>query len=291
MSIIPFDDRDGFIWLDGQLVPWREATTHFLTHSLHYGGLIFEGERAYNGKIFKSHEHSVRLHKSADLIYMDLDISTEDLCAAKYEVLKANNLENAYIRAAAWRGAEMMGIDIDGAKTHIAIAAWEWGSYFDPKIRETGISLKSTKWHKPSPDCAPVHAKTASLYNLSCIIKVEVKKSGYTDALMLDHEGFVAESTGANIFFGKGNKLTTPIADRFLNGITRQTIIELAKAEGIEVEERRIRPEEINDFDEVFLTGSAAEITAVGKIDDFIYQVGPLTKKLRDIYEKLVRGQ
>jgi branched-chain amino acid aminotransferase len=291
MTLIPFDDRDGYIWMDGEMLPWREAKVHFLTHALHYGTQVFEGERAYNGKIFKSREHSERLIRSANIIYMDMQYSAEQICDIKYEVLKANNLENAYIRAAAWRGAEQMGIDVEGTQTHIAVAAWDWGSYFDPAVRETGISLKSTKWHKPSPNCAPTTAKTASLYNLSCMIKLEVKKDGYTDAFMLDHEGFIAESTGANIFLMRDGVIHTPIADRFLNGITRQTIIALAKDMGLTVEERRIKPEELDSFDEIFLTGSAAEVTAVGKIDDKTFTVGPTTRKLRDAYEDLVNGR
>jgi branched-chain amino acid aminotransferase len=291
MTLIPFDDRDGYIWMDGEMLPWREAKVHFLTHALHYGTQVFEGERAYTGKIFKSREHSERLIRSANIIYMDMQYSAEQICDIKYEVLKANNLENAYIRAAAWRGAEQMGIDVEGTQTHIAVAAWDWGSYFDPAVRETGISLKSTKWHKPSPNCAPTTAKTASLYNLSCMIKLEVKKDGYTDAFMLDHEGFIAESTGANIFLMRDGVIHTPIADRFLNGITRQTIIALAKDMGLTVEERRIKPEELDSFDEIFLTGSAAEVTAVGKIDDKTFTVGPITRKLRDAYEDLVNGR
>ncbi len=289
--MIPFDDRDGYIWMDGKMLPWREAKVHFLTHALHYGTQVFEGERAYNGTIFKSHEHSARLIKSANIIHMSLDYTPEEICEIKYEVLKANNLENAYIRAAAWRGAEQMGIDVGCTKTHMAIAAWDWGSYFDPEIRETGISLKSTHWHKPSPNSAPTKAKTASLYNLSCMVKLEATKSGYTDALMLDHEGYVAESTGANIFLMKDGIIHTPIADRFLNGLTRQTVIALANDMDIEVIERRIKPEEVPSFDEIFLTGSAAEITAVGKVDDQTYTVGPITRKLRSAYEDLVNGR
>ncbi|MBX2834667.1 MAG: branched-chain amino acid aminotransferase [Micavibrio sp.] len=291
MSVIPFDDRDGFIWMDGKMLPWREAKVHYLTHALHYATSVFEGERAYNGKIFKSRAHSERLIKSAGIIRMKMDYSPEEICKAKEEVIKANSLENAYVRAAAWRGAEQMGIDVGQTQTHIAIAAWDWGSYFDPKIRETGISLQSTHWRKPSPDCAPVHAKTASLYNLSCIVKLEVKEAGYNDALMLDYEGYIAEATGANIFLMKDGEIHTPIADRFLNGLTRQTIIELAKDFGYKVYERRIKPEELDSFDEIFVTGSAAEVTAVGKIDDRRYQVGPITRKLREAYEKLVRGE
>lgn len=291
MALIPYDDRDGFIWMDGKMLPWREAKVHYLTHALHYGTQVFEGERAYNGEIFKSREHSERLHKSADIIYMDMPYTVDELEDIKQEVLKANGLENAYIRAAAWRGAEAMGIDVAGTQTHVAVAAWDWGSYFDPAIREKGISLKTSEWRKPNPNSAPTNAKTASLYNLSCMVKVEVKKAGYTDALMLDHEGFVAESTGANLFAVKDGVLHTPIADRFLNGLTRQTVMDIARNMGVRIEERRIKPEELATFEEIFVTGTAAEITAVGKIDDKTYNVGPLTRKLHEAYEDLVYGR
>ncbi|MEZ5813747.1 MAG: branched-chain amino acid aminotransferase [Alphaproteobacteria bacterium] len=291
MPLVPYDDRDGFIWMDGKMLPWREAKMHFLTHALHYGTQVFEGERAYSGRIFKSHEHSERLIHSADIIHMEMPYTAEEIDAIKEEVLKANGLENAYIRAAAWRGAEQMGIDVQGTKTHMAVAAWDWGSYFDPKVREQGIKLKTSQWRKPAPNTAPTAAKTASLYNLSCMVKAEVKKEGFTDALMLDHEGYVAESTGANIFLIKDGTIHTPIPDRFLNGITRQTVIELAHQRGITVEERRIKPEELPSFDEVFLTGTAAEITAVGSIDDIQYGVGPITRQLHEAYEDLVNGR
>ncbi len=290
MATIPFDDRDGIIWMDGKMLPWREAKVHYLTHALHYGTQVFEGERAYNGRIFKNRAHSERLIASAHIIRMEMPYTAEEIDGIKMEVLKANKLENAYLRAAAWRGAEQMGIDVTGTKTHMAVAAWEWGSYFDPAVKEKGISLKSTDWRKPAPNTAPTAAKTASLYNLSCMVKIEVKQAGYTDALMLDHEGFVAESTGANFFAVRDGVLHTPIADRFLNGITRQTVIDIAKDLGITVEERRIRPEELESFTEIFLTGTAAELTAVGKIDEQLYSVGPMTRKLQTAYTLLVNG-
>ncbi len=290
MSVIPYDDRDGFIWMDGEMLPWREARVHYLTHGLHYSTQVFEGERAYNGKIFKSRQHSERLKRSGELIYMDMPCSVDELEHIKQEVLKANNLPNAYIRAAVWRGSEKMGIDITGTKAHIAVAAWDWGSYFDPSVRDKGISLASSNWVKPAPNMAPAQSKTASMYNVSCMAKHEAQQKGYTDALMLDYEGYVAESTGANLFAIKDGAIHTPIADRFLNGITRQTIIELAHELNIPLEERRIKPEEMHSFDEVFLTGSAAEITAVGKIDDQEYVVGDITKKLRSAYEGLVNS-
>lgn len=290
--MIPYDDRDGYIWFDGKLVEWREAKVHYLTHALHYGTQVFEGERAYNGNIFKSREHSERLMKSASIIHMDMPFTVDEIEAAKVEVMKANGFENCYIRAAAWRGAEQMGIDVGATKTHVAIAAWEdWTSYFDPELRKTGIALQSTHWRKPNPNSAPTAAKTASLYNLSCMVKLEVKKSGFHDALMLDHEGFVAESTGANFFGIKGGVLYTPIADRFLNGITRQTVIQIARDMGITVEEKRIKPEEVKDFEEIFLTGSAAEITPVGKIDDLTFTPGPITAKLHEAYTALTHGE
>ncbi len=222
---------------------------------------------------------------------MEMHYTAAHIDEIKMEVLKANGLENAYLRAAAWRGAEQMGIDVTGTKTHMAVAAWEWGSYFDPAVREKGISLKSTDWRKPAPNTAPTAAKTASLYNLSCMVKIEVKQAGYTDALMLDHEGYVAESTGANFFAVKDGVLITPIADRFLNGITRQTVMDIARELGIKVDERRVKPEELDGFEEIFLTGTAAELTAVGKIDERLYQVGPVTRKLQSAYTDLVHGR
>lgn len=284
-----FADRDGWIWIDGEMRPWREAQVHYLTHALHYATQVFEGERAYEGQIFKSVEHSERLIKSADIIYMDTPYSVDEIEHIKQEVLKANNLENAYIRAALWRGSEQMGINVEGTKTHLAVAAWDWGSYFDPEAREKGISLGRVQWAKSAPNTAPTQSKCACLYNVGCMAKHEARERGFTDALMLDHEGYVAESSGANFFGVKDGALHTPIADRFLNGITRQSVIGLAKQAGIEVHERRIKPEELERFEEIFLTGTAAEVTAVGKIEDIEYGVGPVTRKLRDAYEALVR--
>lgn len=290
MAGIPYHDRDGFIWMDGEMVPWRDAKVHFLTHALHYGTQVFEGERCYNNNIFKSLEHSQRLENSANIIHMDMPCSVDELEHIKKEVLKKNNLANAYIRAAVWRGSEQMGIDVRGTASHVAVAAWDWGSYFDPSVRDVGISLGSTGWAKPAPNTAPVHSKTAGLYNLSCMAKHEAQAKGFTDALMLDHEGYVAESTGANLFAVKDGALITPIADRFLNGITRQTVMALAKDLNIPVDERRIKPEELGAFQEIFLTGTAAEVTAVGRINDHEYTVGEVTKTLRSAYEDLVNS-
>ncbi len=286
----PLDDRDGFIWLDGKMVPWREAKIHVLTHALHYATQVFEGERAYNGRIFKSKEHSERLIKSAGLIYLPMPYSFEVLEDAKKEVLKANKLDNAYMRAMVWRGSESLGVDFSQTKPHMMIAAWDWGRYFSPEIRDTGIALKTSKWRKPAPDTAPIHSKSSCLYNLSCIVKHESMQAGYTDGLMHDFEGYIAESTGSNFFAVKDGVLITPVADRFLNGITRQTVLQIAHDLGVKTEERRVRPEELPSFEEIFVTGSAAEVTAVGKIDSLEYKVGPVTKRLRQAYEDLVNG-
>ena len=290
MALIPFDDRDGFIWMDGKMMPWRDAKVHFLTHALHYGTQVFEGERAYNGKIFKSEPHSKRLINSGNIIRMEMPWSVKEIEDIKHEVMKANGLEDAYIRAAVWRGSEQMGIDVTGTKSHLAVAAWNWGTYFDASLREKGITLMTSRWRKPAPNTAPTESKTASLYNMSCIAKSEARDEGFHDVLMYDHEGYIAESSGANIFLIMDGKVVTPTADRFLNGITRQTVIALAKDAGIEVEERRIKPEELANTQEIFLTGTAAEVTAVGKIDDQDFTVGPVTRKLRDAYEALVRS-
>lgn len=287
--LTPFHDRDGYIWMDGKMLPWRDANVHFLTHAMHYGTQVFEGERAYEGNIFRSVDHSKRLHKSAEIIHMPMHHTIEKIEDIKREVMEANGLENCYIRAAAWRGSEQMGIDVQGTETHMAVAAWNWASYFDPEIRKVGISLMTSQYAKPAPNTAPTQSKCAGLYVLSTMAKYEAQQKGYTDAFMYDHEGYIAESTGANVFLIKDGEIHTPIADRFLNGLTRQTVIELAKGMGIHVEERRIKPEELSGFEEIFLTGTAAEITPVGKIDDHIFTVGPITKQLHEAYEALVR--
>lgn len=289
MAKQPFHDRDGYIWMDGEMLPWREAKVHYLTHALHYGTQVFEGERAYDGKIFKSEEHSQRLLKSADIIHMPMHYTVEQIEEIKREVMEANGLTNCYIRAGAWRGSEQMGIDVSGSHTHMAVAAWDWGSYFDPEIRKVGISLMTSQYRKPAPDTAPTQSKCAGLYVLGTMAKYEAQQKGFTDAFMHDFEGYVAESSGANIFLIKDGVIHTPIADRFLNGLTRQTVIQLAKDMGITVEERRIKPEEVESFEEIFLTGTAAEITPVGKIDDMTFTPGAITKQLHEAYEAKVR--
>lgn len=284
-----FSDRDGLIWIDGEIVPWREAKVHILTHGLHYASSVFEGERAYDANIFLMNEHSERLVHSADLIDMPMPMTAEQINQVKMEILEANKLENAYIRPVAWRGSEQMGISAQATQTHIAIACWEWPSYFGEEAREKGISLQTAKWRAPMPDTATTQSKAAGLYATHTMSKHAAEANGFTDALMLDYRGLVAECTGANIFMIKDGQIKTPNPDCFLNGLTRQTVIKLAEELKIPLEVCQIKPEELQQADEVFVTGTAAEVTAVGKIDDTDYKVGPITRQLRDAYEALVR--
>jgi len=286
-----FSDREGFIWMDGEIVPWKDATVHVLTHGLHYASSVFEGERCYDGNIFLETEHSERFTRSANLIDMDMPYSVAELNQAKHDILKANNLTNAYIRPVAWRGSEELGISAQKTKTHVAIAAWEWPSYFGEEAREKGISLMTSKWRAPMPDTATTASKAAGLYATHTMSKHAAEAKGYTDALMLDYRGLVAECTGANLFMVKDGAIKTPDPDCFLDGLTRQTVIKLATEHDIPLEVCKITPEELTLADEVFVTGTAAEITAIGKIDDTDYTVGPITRQLRDAYESLVRGK
>lgn len=285
-----FSDRDGLIWFDGEIVPWRDAKVHVLTHGLHYASSVFEGERAYNGKIFLMQEHSERFIRSADLIDMKMPYTAEQLNTAKMDILKANNLTDAYIRPVAFRGSEQLGISAQATKTHVAIACWEWPSYFGAEAREKGISIMTGKWRAPMPDTATTSSKAAGLYATHTMSKHAAEAKGYTDALMLDYRGLVAELTGANLFMVKDSKIKTPDPDCFLNGLTRQTVIKLAKEHNIPLEVGSITLEELKNADEVFATGTAAEVTAIGKIDDIAFTVGPITRKLREAYEALVRG-
>lgn len=284
-----FSDRDGYIWMDGKVIEWRDAKVHVLTHGLHYASSVFEGERAYDGNIFLMSEHSERFIRSANLIDMPMPYSVEELNAAKHEILKANNLTNAYIRPVAWRGSEELGISAQKTKTHVAIAAWEWPSYFGEEAREKGISLQTAKWRAPMPNTATTESKAAGLYATHTMSKHAAEANGFTDALMLDYRGYVAECTGANIFMVKDGAIKTPDPDCFLNGLTRQTLIKLAKENNIPLEVCKIKPEELMDADEIFVTGTAAEVTAIGKIDDKNFIVGPITRQLREAYENLVR--
>ena len=288
MSLIPFDDRDGVIWMDGALVPWREAKVHVLSHALHYASSVFEGERSYNGAIFRMQEHHERLHASAETLGFELPYSVEAINAASMEVLKANGIVDGYVRPVAWRGSEMMGVSAQQNTIHVAIAAWEWPSYFSPEARLKGIRLKTAPWRRPSPECAPVHAKAAGLYMICTLSKHAAEAEGYHDCLMLDYRGRVAEATGANIFLLQDGKLHTPVPDCFLDGITRRVVIGLARARGIEVVERPIMPEELANTSEVFLTGTAAEVTPVGEIDGHTFTVGEVTRDLMDAYTTLV---
>jgi len=285
-----YDDRDGFIWMDGKLVDWRDANVHVLTHALHYASSVFEGERCYNGTIFKSVAHSERLKASAKMIDFEIPWSVEDIEKAKYDVLKANGWTDAYVRAVAWRGAgEDMGVASAKNPVRLAIAAWEWGNYYgDAKFK--GAKLDISKWKRPSPETIPVHAKAAGLYMICTTSKHAAEAKGCSDALFMDYRGYVAEATGANIFFVKDGEVHTPLADCFLNGLTRQTVIEMLKERNITVHERHIMPEELESFEQCWLTGTAAEVTPVGQIGEFNFEVGAMTRDISDAYEKLVRA-
>jgi branched-chain amino acid aminotransferase len=284
-----FDDRDGLIWFDAEMTPWRDAKIHVLTHALHYASAVFEGNRVYGGRIFKLREHTDRLIASAGVLGFDIPWSADEIDAACNQVIKANDIVDGYVRPIAWRGSEMMGVSAQNNTIHLAIATWTWPSYFSPEARMKGISMKTSTWRRPDPRTAPVHAKAVGLYMICTLSKHAVEKEGCHDALMLDWRGQVAETTSANIFFVfDDGKLHTPIPDCFLDGITRRTVIDLARARGIEVIERVILPEELEKASEVFLTGTAAEVTPVGRIDDLSFTPGDITKDLMADYEKLV---
>jgi branched-chain amino acid aminotransferase len=283
-----FDDRDGWIWFDGKLVPWREAEVHVLTHALHYASSVFEGQKAYGGEIFKLSEHSARLKRSANLLGFELPWSVEELDAACREVVKANKLENAYVRPLAWRGSEQMGVSAQRTKPHVAIAAWPWGAYFGEEAIQRGLRLDISKWRRPAPYSAPTESKASGLYMICTLARHDAQAKGYDDAMMFDWRGQVAEGTGANIFFVKEGVLHTPTPDCFLNGITRQTVIELAKNRGIEVNVRAIWPEELEGFEQCFVTGSAAEVTPVQSIGPWRFEVGEMSLGLRKAYLDLV---
>ncbi|MFT6090796.1 branched-chain amino acid aminotransferase [Sulfitobacter sp.] len=284
-----YDDRDGKIWMDGKMVDWREANVHILTHAMHYASSVFEGERCYNGKIFKGREHSERLRKSAQYLDFEIPYTVDEIEAAKYEMLQANGWTDAYVRAVAWRGAGPdMGVSAARNPVRLAIAGWEWGNYYgDAKMK--GAKLDISKWKRPSPETIPVHAKAAGLYMICTTSKHAAEAKGCSDALFMDYRGYVAEATGANIFFVKDGEVHTPLADCFLNGLTRQTVIGMLKEKGLTVHERRIMPEELEGFEQCWLTGTAAEVTPVGQIADYTFEVGALTRDISEAYEKLVR--
>lgn len=284
MSATPFDQRDGWIWYDGQIVPWKDAKLHVLSHGLHYGSSVFEGERAYGGEIFKSTEHSERLKKSAQILDFEIPYSVAEIDAAKRLVLEKSGMKDAYLRPVAWRGSEMMGVAAQHNKIHLAIAAWEWPSYFDPAQKMKGIRIDMAEYRRPDPATAPSTAKAAGLYMICTISKHKAERKGYADALMLDWQGRVAECTGANVFFTRDGVIHTPTADCFLDGITRRTVIDLAKRRGFEVAERRIMPDELSSFNECFITGTAAEVTPVSEIGPYKFTPGNISKTLMEDY-------
>ena len=289
MAVPNFADRDGKIWYNGEFMEWRDAQVHVLTHGLHYASSVFEGERMYSGSIFKLREHTERLFYSAGELGFKIPYSIEEIDAASNAVCEANGITNGYIRPIAWRGSEMMGVSAQDNRINVAIAAWEWPSYFSPELRMQGIKLQISKWKRPSPETEPVHAKAAGLYMICTLSKHTAEAEGFQDALMLDWRGQIAEATGANIFFLMSDgKIHTPTPDCFLDGITRRTVIDLARARGIEVVERAIMPEEMADASECFLTGTAAEVTPVGSIAEYSFTPGDISRQLMEDFDKKV---
>jgi len=293
MESIPYDKRKGKIWFNGQVIDWQDAKLHVLTHGLHYASCVFEGERVYNGEIFKLREHTERLIYSAKRMGFEIPYSTDQIDQACNEIIKIQNIKNGYVRPVAWRGSEMMAISAQKNKIHFAIAAWEWGSYFDPKIKENGIKLNVSKWRRPAPNTIPWDTKAAGLYMICTLSKHEAEKDGYNDSLMLDHQDFVAEATGANIFFiiESSNEIHTPTPDCFLDGITRRTIIDIAKNKGFKIIERKIKLEELKNFDGCFLTGTAAEVTPVSQIGDYKFKVVKSINEFFDKYLEIVNNK
>ena len=288
--MIPYDKREGKIWYNNDLVDWQEVKLHVLSHGLHYGSFVFEGLRVYEGEIFKLEEHTDRLYHSAKRMGIKIPYSKDEINKATKKIVSVQNVQNGYIRPFAWRGSEMMAISAQQTKIHVAIATWEWGSYFDPKLKTEGIKLNISKWRRPAPNTIPWDTKASGLYMICTLSKHEAEQQGYTDSLMLDHEGNVAEATGANIFFkDKDGDLHTPIPDSFLDGITRRAIIEIAKSKNIKIHERKISPKELSKFVGCFLTGTAAEVTPVSCIADFKFKVCNTILGLSESYQTLVR--
>ena len=286
-----FENRDGLIWLNGEFIEWKNAKAHIISQGLHYASAVFEGERAYNGKIFKSNEHTIRFFKSAEIIGMKLPYSEEEINLAKNELIKKMNLKDCYVRPIAWRGGNQMGLSTSNSDINVAIAVWDdWASYFKIEDRKAGLRLITSPWKRPAPDTAPYEAKASGPYIICTMSKEYAEKKGYHDALMLDYRGYVAEGTGANIFFIKDKSIHTPIPDCFLNGITRQTVIEMVKKQGFNLIEKYIKPDEITNYDEAFLTGTAAEITPIQSIDDVKFKTGHncITYKFMQDYSELV---
>ena len=291
MSLVPFDDRDGWIWLDGQFVAWRDAKVHVLTHGLHYGSSVFEGERMYGGEIFKLTEHTERLFKSAEILDFEIPYTVAEIDEACKATAAKNGLTDCYVRPIAWRGSEMIGVSAQQSKIHVAIATWEWPSYFDPETKAKGIRLTWAKYNRPSPTSAPTAAKAAGLYMICTISKHAAEKDGYADAMMLDYRGYVAEATGANVFFVKDGVIHTPTPDCFLDGITRRTVIALAEKRGYKVVTRFIEKPELAEFSECFIVGTAAEVTPVSEVGEFRFTPGKISLTLMDDYARLVRRE
>ena len=288
--MIPYDKRNGKIWYNNDLVDWGDVKLHVLNHGLHYASCVFEGLRVYDGQIFKLEEHTSRFFYSAKRMGFEIPYKESDINKASREIVKFQNVQNGYVRPVAWRGSEMMAISAQQTKIHVAIATWEWGSYFDPNLKINGIKLNISKWRRPAPNTIPWDTKASGLYMICTLSKHEAEKDGYTDSLMLDYEGNIAEATGANIFFkDKNGTLHTPIPDSFLDGITRRTVIDIAKSKNIKVEERKISPDELDNFDGCFLTGTAAEVTPVSQIQNFNYKVCNTIIDLSESYQSVVR--
>lgn len=287
---IPFDDRDGFIWFDGQIIPWREAKIHVLNHGLHYGSCVFEGERVYEGKVFKLREHTERWRRSANILGFEIPFSAEELDSATNTIVKKQNIVNGYVRPLAWRGSEQMAILTTLSKIHAAIACWTWPAYYTDEAKRKGAKLTIEKhWKRPSPDTAPTQSKAAGLYMIGTLVKNQSFQKGFQEALMYDWRGYVAETTSSNFFLVIKGELHTAIPEGFLDGITRRTAMDLARKRGIKVVERHIEPAELKTAQEAFMTGTAAEITPVASIDDINYTVGPVTLALMADFDRLVR--
>jgi branched-chain amino acid aminotransferase len=290
MEPIPFDKRSGKIWLNGSAVNWPDAQVHILNHGLHYGSCVFEGERVYEGEIFKLEEHTKRLFYSAARMDLKISYNEKIINDACKDIVKIQKVKNGYVRPVVWRGSEMMAVSAQKTKINVAIATWEWGSYFDPNLKLKGIKLNISKWRRPAPNTIPWDTKASGLYMICTLSKHQAEKEGFADSLMLDHEENIAEATGANIFFKNSkDELHTPIPDSFLNGITRRSIIELAKSKNIKIIERKIKPNELSEFTGCFLTGTAAEVTPVSQIDKYKFTVCDVIKGLSESYQKLVR--
>jgi branched-chain amino acid aminotransferase len=291
MALVPYDDRDGWIWLDGQFIPWRDAKMHVLTHALHYASAVFEGERMYGGEIFKLAEHTRRLFRSAEILDFEIPYTVEEINEACRATCARNGLTDCYVRPIAWRGSETIGVSAQNAAIHVVIAAWEWPSYFKPEEKAKGIALTWAKYKRPSPETAPTASKAAGLYMICTISKHAAEREGFADAMMLDWRGYVAEATGANVFFVKDGVLHTPTPDCFLDGITRRSVMELARSKGFDVIERHILPEELADFSECFIVGTAAEVTPVAQIGEYRFTPGNISLALMDDYARMVRRE